>query len=120
MLRPFQIFVIILAAFFLIRILVKFSKKKVNLFETAIGLVFWLSTTLIAIFPDFISNKLASIFGIKDNINAVLFIILIFMAVVQFRLYNSMREQNQTLTEVIRRLALLEQEKKSNEDSLHS
>lgn len=119
-LRPFQIIVLIVSIIFLFRVIKKYRKSQVNLIETILGLTFWSATLLLALFPDSISNKLARIFGIKDNINAVIFILMGFLGVIQFRLFNLMRHQNQAITNLIRKIALLENELKDNEDTLRS
>lgn len=118
--RPFQIVIIVLAGLFLIRVLVKFFRSKVNIYETAINSTFWLAALLLAIFPDSISNYLADLFGIKDNINAVLFVMIVIIGVIQFRLFNLIRQQNHTITTLIRKLAILEHELESDDDSLRS
>ncbi|MDX1686277.1 MAG: DUF2304 domain-containing protein [Saprospiraceae bacterium] len=118
--RPFQIVVLIISAIFLYRVIKKYIRSQVNLVETALGILFWVSTLLLALFPDTISNKLAKIFGIKDNINAVIFILIGFLGIIQFRLFNILRTQEKTLTSIIRKLAILEHDIKKDEDSLRS
>lgn len=118
--RPFQVVVIIISAIFLYRVIAKYIRSQVNLAETALGLLFWLSTLLLALFPDTISAKLAKIFGIKDNINAVIFILIGFLGIIQFRLFNLLRNQDKVLTAIIRKLAIIEQEQKDDEDSVRS
>lgn len=118
--RPFQIVVLIVSMIFLYRVISKYLKSQVNLVETGLGLLFWVSTLLLSLFPDTISNGLARLFGIKDNINAVIFILLGFIGVIQFKLFNILRKQDKTLTAIIRKMAIMEQEIDKNEDSLRS
>ncbi len=119
-LRPFQIIVGIIALIFLFRVIRKYMRSQVNLVETALGLFFWTSTLLLALFPDNISNKLAKTFGIKDNINAVIFMLIGFIGVIQFRLFNILREQDKTLTAIIRKISLIENDIEDDEDTLRS
>jgi hypothetical protein len=118
--RPFQIVIIILAAFFLLRVLRKYLKSKVNVYETVIGLAFWTAALILAIFPDTISSYLAELFGIKDNINAVLFVLIVVIGILQFRLFNLIRQQNHTITTLVRKIAMLEHQIENDEDSLRS
>ena len=118
--RPFQIIVLIISLIFLYRVIKKYTKSQVNLVETALGLIFWMSTLSLALFPDTISNTLARLFGIKDNINAVIFILLGFIGVIQFRLFNILRKQDKALTAIIRKIAIMDQQIDQDEDSLRS
>jgi hypothetical protein len=98
----------------------KHIRSQVNLIETGLGLAFWLCTLLLAMFPDEISTKLAKMFGIKDNINAVMFILIGLLGVIQFRLFNILRGQDKALTAIIRQLAIMDHDKSKNEDSVRS
>ena len=119
--RAFQVIVILLSLVFLYRVVRKHRRSQVNLIETGLGLAFWTATLLLALFPDTISTQLAKIFGIKDNINAVLFILIGLLGVIQFRLFNILRNQDKALTAIIRQLAIMdnEQDKTENEDPVH-
>jgi hypothetical protein len=66
-----------------------------------------------AMFPDFVSTLVANIFGIKDNINAILFFSIGLIFYFQFQLYKMQRKQDELLTEITRKIAL-DQEKESN------
>jgi len=109
--RYFQIIIPALALILIIRQLVEYSKSKASMYETVLILTFWLSVVFFSIFPDFLSNFVAKVFGIKDNVNAILFFAIGLLFYFQLRLYKLIRKQDGLLTELVRKMALDNQEK---------
>jgi hypothetical protein len=120
--RPFQIIVLIVSIGYIIKALRRFLEVRVNLIETAIALIFWGLILLLTLLPDRIGGLLSEFFGIKSDVNAILFVMLGLVVFVLFRLYNRIRIQDKHITAITRRLALLEHElnKQDDEDPLRS
>lgn len=97
--------------------------------STLIWIVFWVTTAILALIPDLVSDKIAKLLGFKSNINAVIFVALGLLFVFMFYLTAIIEKMERQLSETIRELALenqkLKQElagrkKTTDEDSLHS
>lgn len=65
-----------------------------------------------ALFPDYFSNLIARIFGIKSNINAVIFFCLGLIFFFQYKLFFMFKRQQMALTELTRKIALKNPENK--------
>ncbi|MCB0704771.1 MAG: DUF2304 domain-containing protein [Saprospiraceae bacterium] len=111
-LRLFQILVPLLAVIFVISQTARHFKGKTTLFETIVINLFWIGVAVFALIPDVISNFIADAFGIKSNINAILFLSIGFILFFQFRLYNMIKEQEKAITTLTQELALRDFEKK--------
>ena len=107
--RIFQIVVPLIALFFISGIVSRYRKSKITVYEMALGAAFWLSALLVALFPDFFSNGIAHIFGIKSNVNAIIFFCLGILFFIQFKMYFIIRRQEKDLTVLTRQLALRDQ-----------
>ncbi|MEM9920830.1 MAG: DUF2304 domain-containing protein [Bacteroidota bacterium] len=106
--RVFQIVVPLIALLFVISFITRYLKAKASIRETVFSIVFWLGIGIFAIIPDLISNFIASLFGIKSNINAIIFLSLGVLTYTQFRMYNLIKDQQLKLTELTRQLAIKE------------
>lgn len=85
---------------------------RISMLQTIFLSLIWISIGAIALFPDYISVNLAKIFGIKSNINALLFISLGVLFLLFLRLSFQLESQNKRITELVRKLALEEDSKK--------
>lgn len=112
--RIFQIFVPLVAIIFIISLFIHYRKGKSPLSVTIISMLFWIAVGLFAIWPDKISNTIASAFGIKSNINAVIFLSIGIIFFILFKIYNLIKEQERSITLLTRKLAIKEYE---NEES---
>ncbi|MBX2877807.1 MAG: DUF2304 family protein [Saprospiraceae bacterium] len=105
-LRIFQIIVPLFALLFIGDLMVSYRKSKVSVFELTLGLGFWVGVLAFAIFPDFISRGIAQLFGIKDNVNAIIFFCIGLLFFFQFKQYFLIRKQEKNLTLLMRKIAL--------------
>lgn len=108
--RIFQIVVPVLILGFIINLIIKYKKNNASSYELAIGILFWISVTLFAIFPDHISKTIAKLFGIKSNVNAIIFFCIGIILFFQFKLYASLKKQQKEITTLTRKIALQEKE----------
>ncbi|MEM9546802.1 MAG: DUF2304 domain-containing protein [Bacteroidota bacterium] len=104
--RYFQIIIPFISLLFIVRQFIAYKKNILGIYETVIISIFWVGVSCLALFPDFFSDIIANIFGIKDNINALIFFALGLIIYFQLQMYKTIRKQDQLLTELARRIAL--------------
>lgn len=83
--------------------------------ELVAGSLFWLSVAIFALFPDFFSRKIARLFGIKSNINAIIFFCLGLIFFFQYKLFFLIKKQQIALTALTRKIALEQKQDKEIE-----
>ncbi len=108
--RIFQVVVPVLTLGFIINLILKYRKNNATAYELGLGILFWVCLTLFAIFPDFISRRIARLFGIKSNINAILFFCIGILFFFQFKLFSIIKKQQKEITFLTRKIALKEKE----------
>ena len=109
----YQIIVVGISVFMLFQGVKNFIKGKSGqtFYKLLIRIIVWGGMSLIALFPSF-TNLLASLVGLKGNINAVIltgFLLIFFMI---FKLLSAIERLEQGLSEVTRKDALKEIDKK--------
>lgn len=109
--RYFQIIIPLFSLIIILRQITEFRKAKYNIYETILISSFWISVSIFALFPDFFSKGIAKIFGIKDNVNAIIFFALGLVFYFQFKLYKITKKQDEYLTKLTRKIALEDIEK---------
>jgi hypothetical protein len=77
-----------------------------TLFETLLWCFLWIFISMVAIFPNKTTLFLSRTIGIKDHINAIIFIGLAISFFLNFRLFNSMKRMNRQMTELSRKMAI--------------
>ena len=112
-LEVYQILVPIISLVFILYAFKQFNDLKNTLFETLFWTIFWFFIIIIAIFPEQTTEFLANLFGIKSNVNAIIFFGLGILFFFQFQMYFGLKKQNNTITSLVRKIALLEQKLKN-------
>lgn len=84
----------------------EFRKGNNSLFELLMWGGFWAFISIVAIFPDPTTRFISHTIGIKDHINAIIFIGLAMSFFLHFRLFNTMKKQNASITELVRQIAI--------------
>lgn len=105
------------ALFFLFLSIRQFLRGHIGLREIVFWSIFWLFTLLVSILPDPISNFLAQTLGIKSNLNALFFLGLGTLFFVQFRLYLTVKRQNEIISDLVRKIALKDRDEKEEQES---
>jgi len=85
-----------------------------TVFETFFWILIWVGICLVALFPDTTTNFLSRALGIKDNVNAIIFIGLAASFFIHFRTFTVIKRQNRTITELVRKIALKMEKDKEN------
>lgn len=110
----YKILVPIVAAVFVAFSFNQFRQGKNTLFECIMWSTMWLCIAILAMFPDFVTDNLARLFGIKSNVNAIIFLALGVLFFIQYNLFVAIKRQNKVISELVKKLALKD-EKLNNE-----
>lgn len=113
--RLFQWLVPIIAGLFLFNQLLRYRRGRINLGEAIFVSGIWVGVSILALFPDQISNYIASLLGIKSNTNAILFVGLGCLFYFQYRLYRIQVQQRRDLTTLSRKIAMNEYQEVAKE-----
>ena len=114
----YQWLVPLIGIFFLYRIYNGFRANRRLLIGTVLWSAFWITISLLAVFPDLISFSIAESLGIKSNINAVIFAWLGFLFVMTYYQSTTIEKLERQMTELVRKVALEKQEEKETEARL--
>jgi len=109
----FQIIVPIISLLFIFGMVRRYYKTRASWQEVVVGSSFWLAVLLFALFPDFFSTKIANLFGIESNVNAIIFFCLGLIFFFQYKLFFMIKKQQSALTALVRKLSLEEVEEES-------
>ena len=112
--RLFQWLIPFVAILFILNQFLRYTRGRLNLGELIFGVVLWLSTAVLALFPDQISNFIAHLFGIKSNTNAVLFFGMGALFYFQYRIYRIQVSHRREITKLTRMIALQNNKKKED------
>ena len=104
--RYFQIIIPLVALALVLQQFLRYWKSRSGIFETVLISVFWMGILVFSLLPDFFSRIIAKTFGIKDNINAIIFFALGLVFYFQLQLFKMLKRQDETLTEIARKIAL--------------
>ena len=107
-LRLFQIVVPFIGILFIFYLGRRYSQSKITVYELGLGILFWVAVSIFAIFPDFFSNLIAKLFGIKSNVNAIIFFCIGILFFILFKIYFLIKNQEKALTDLVRHIALSE------------
>jgi len=102
----YQWIVPLVALFYIVRLVNQYKVKKRLIKGTIFWFLFWFGVSILAIIPDDISIGVAKMFGIKDNVNAVIFVALGFQFLFLYYLSNTVERLERKVTELVRKIAI--------------
>ena len=108
----YQWLVPLMAIFYAYRVIRQYTQKKRLLKGTVLWLLVWLSVSVLAIIPDFVSVNLAKLLGFKDHINGVIFIAIGFLFLFNMYFNATIEKLEKQMTDLVRKQALENQELK--------
>jgi small membrane protein len=111
---------ILLVGFFmfaLTRAVLRFRDGHINARELVTLCLFWIGASIVALWPT-LTTTLANLLGVGRGADAVLYITVAALCYLQFRTYIRIRDTEQQLTELVRKLALRENAKPPVEPSV--
>jgi len=111
----YQWLVPLFGLFYLSRIVYQYRQNKRSASSTVIWAVFWATVIVLAIIPNPVSFKIATLLGFKSNINAVIFVALGWLFLLVFYLSSTIDRLERQMTELVRKIALDEAKKEKPE-----
>jgi hypothetical protein len=106
-----QIIVLIFAAFAWSRVLLQLKKKNVVLGEFLFWTIVWAGVVVVVVFPGTISGFLSKL-GIENGIMAIVYLSIIALFYMIFRMYSTIDRHERDLTKMVREIAIREAKKK--------
>ena len=100
-----QIIIIIFALFALSRAFLRFKDNKLTKTEFLFWAVLWIAITVISFLPN-ILNPLSNLFGIGRAVDVIIYISIIVLFYLIFRLYVKIESVGKNLTGIVRKLAI--------------
>lgn len=100
-----QIIIIIFALFALSRAILRFKDNKLTKNEFVFWILIWGAVILISVIPSVIS-PLSSVFGIGRGMDLIVYISIIILFYLIFRLYVKLESVEKEITLVVRRIAI--------------
>ncbi len=111
-LEIYQWLVPIIGIYYILRVVLQFRANKRGAMSMVIWLAFWSTITILAIIPNPVSFEVARILGFKSNINAIIFVAIGWLFLLNFYLSSTIDRLEKQVTELVRKLALEEAERK--------
>ncbi len=112
--EPIQIIVIIISIFAISRVLLQVRKNVVAIDSALFWVVIWLIVISIVIYPNTINN-LADIVGVGRGVDVIIYLSIIFLFYMIYRMYVRMENLEREITKLVREIALIERKKKGND-----
>ena len=100
-----EIFIIVFAFFAISSVLLRFRDKKVSIAETFFWLCVWLGLITLALIPDLLTIFTQSV-GISRPVDFAVYLSLVLLFYLLFRLYVKLETLEQDLTKVVREIAI--------------
>lgn len=104
-LEIYQWLVPLIAIFFIARTVLQYRADRRTFRGLVIWSTFWVCLAIFALVPNEVSQKLANMLGIKDNVNAIIFIGLGILFFLIFSLSSTVDRLERQLTELVREIA---------------
>lgn len=109
--EPIQIAAIIFALFAYSRVILRYKDKKMSNSGFLFWSIIWISIIVFASIPQVI-NSFASFFGIGRPIDLVVYVSIVLLFYLIFRMYVKIESQEQNITKIVRNIAMKKSKKK--------
>lgn len=106
----------LIGLYFIYRTISQYIKKKRTIVAAVVWVLFWVSIITLAIIPNQVTNKIASILGFKSNVTAIIFVAIGLLFLFIFYLSSAIEKLENQLTELVRKIAIDEHVKQGKED----
>jgi small membrane protein len=106
-----QIIILAFTLFALSRVLVNIKDRAFSALEGTFWIVFWSLAVMITISPSLI-EYVSILVGVKRGIDLVIYLTIIILSYLIFRLYVLFNRQNENITKIVRRIAINKEIKK--------
>jgi hypothetical protein len=102
----YQLLVPIFSSIMIAKAVSQFMRLKRTLRELLVLCIIWAGISVVAVFPDFSMYWLSTFTGIKSGFNALIFFTLVILVYGLLQLLIKMEDNEQVLTELVRKIAL--------------
>lgn len=106
-----EIIVILFALFALSRAFLRFRDKEINAKELVFWSIIWIAVIVVVLIPGS-AGYFAKLFGIGRPVDLLIYISIILLFYLTFRLYVKIDKQNQQITKIVREVAIKKAKKK--------
>lgn len=106
-----QVLVVGFALFALALAVSRFRKRSIGLLEFLVWFSFWSAVGVVGVVPD-ITYRFAALLGVGRGVDAVSYVTLLMLCYLAFRQRIASRNLEQQLTQLVRRLALEDAERR--------
>ncbi len=106
-----QIVIIIFALFALSRAFLRFKDNKLTKNEFIFWVILWVAVIIVSLIPT-ITGPISNVFGIGRGMDLIIYISIIILFYLIFRLYVKLESIEKEITMVVRRIALNKKSKK--------
>src|SRR3989344_9383897 len=101
----FQIIVLLFVLFAVSRVILRFRDKKINVFELSFWSLIWIAVAVVLFIPQ-ITTPIARILDIGRGIDVAVYLAIVLLFYLVFRLYVKIDAMGQDLTQVVREISL--------------
>ncbi len=109
-----QILLIMFVVLIISRISDKYWRKEISVLEFLSWLLFWIVVGGFIILPE-MSSRLAIFFGVGRGVDLMVYVSIIFIFYLLFRIFVRFEKQEREITKIVRKIALDEAEKGGDE-----
>ncbi len=110
----YQLLVPLFSLLMILKAISRFLRHQQSFRELFVWVLIWCSVSFISLFPDPSIRWLAAVTGVKSGINALIFFALVLLMYGFLRLYVMLEDNERKLTELVRKIALQDLEKRKN------
>lgn len=111
MIEPIQVIIIIFALFALSRTILRFKDEQITTLEFIFWSLVWIIGSIIVLNPNS-TFYLANLFGIQRGVDVIVYISIVILFYLIFRIYVKIEKLEQDLTKIVRELAIGKDKKK--------
>ena len=111
MIELIQVLAIIIAVFAISRALFRLKKRKISLSAFMFWCVLWVAVVIVAFIPG-VTAYFSDIFGVRRGIDFIVYLSIILLFYMIFRVYVKLENISQQITKITRELAIQRKKKK--------
>ncbi len=100
-----QVLVMIFAVYLIIKVIFNFKREKISLGEFIFWEILWILLIVLAAFPGNF-NVLAEKIGVSSIFNLIIYISIILLFFLVYKLYTKSEEQREEITKLVREITL--------------
>ncbi len=106
----FQIVAVVFIFFVVSRILIKYKKKEISFRELFFWFLFWILVAVVILLPQ-TTSILASKLGIGRGADLVIYVAIVFIFYIIFKIYVRLDKTDREITELVRKISIEEKNK---------